>query len=327
MSSDTDIATRGGQTMGTTWSVKLAAARSRDLHPLHAGIQRQLDRVVAQMSTWEAGSDISRYNRADAGSQHALPEDFWQVLHAAHAIARQSDGAFDPTIGPLVALWGFGADAGRQQRPNADQLQAVRARCGWQRLQWQPGQPLVQPGGLALDFSAIAKGYAVDHLSAWLRHCGIPAALVEVGGELHGYGLKPDGSRWRVLVETGPEEDAAGNWPARVLSLDNLAIATSGDHFHHYADAQGLISHSLDPRSGQPVAMTTAAVSVVATSAMAADAWATALTVLGPQQGLALANARGLAARFVSRHRDGPREHLSTAFIALLEDTSMENPA
>jgi Membrane-associated lipoprotein involved in thiamine biosynthesis len=180
---------------------------------------------------------------------------------------------------------------------------------------------------LALDFSAIAKGYAVDHLSAWLRHCGITAALVEVGGELHGYGLKPDGSSWRVLVETGPEEDAAGSWPARVLRLDNLAIATSGDHFHHYADAQGLVSHSLDPRSGQPVAMTTAAVSVAAASAMLADAWATALTVLGPQQGLALANAHGLAARFVSRHRDGPHEHLSTAFAALLEDNATENPA
>ncbi|MBB1116159.1 FAD:protein FMN transferase [Stenotrophomonas sp. W1S232] len=321
------IATLGGHSMGTTWSVRLCVAPGRDLRALHDGIHARLNEIIVQMSTWQADSLISRFNRADAGSAFALPGEFAEVLACALQVAASSDGAFDPTIGPLVALWGFGADAGGQQRPNADQLQATRARCGWQRLHWQPGQPLVQPGGLALDFSAIAKGYAVDHLSAWLRHCGITAALVEVGGELHGYGRKPDGSPWRVLVETGPEEDDAATWPPRVLTLDDRAVATSGDHFHHYADAQGLVSHSLDPRSGQPVAMTTAAVSVAAASAMLADAWATALTVLGPQQGLPLANAHGLAARFVSRHHDGPHEHLSTAFAALLEDNATENPA
>lgn len=321
------IATLGGHSMGTTWSVRLAVAAQRDLRPLHEGIDARLNEIIVQMSTWAPASLISRYNRAAPGSSVTLPPEFSSVLAAALQVAAASGGAFDPTIGPLVALWGFGAQAGSQQRPDPAQLQATRTRCGWQRLAWQPGQPLLQPGGLALDFSAIAKGYAVDHLSAWLRHCGISAALVEVGGELHGYGLKPDGTPWRVLVETGPEEDAAGDWPARVLALDDLAVATSGDQHHHYADADGLISHSLDPRSGQPVAMTTAAVTVVASSAMLADAWATALTVLGPQHGLALANQRGLAARFVSRHPAGPQEHLSHAFAALLEDTAMGSTA
>ncbi len=315
MSSDTDIATLGGQTMGTTWSVKLAAARSRDLHPLHAGIQRQLDRVVAQMSTWEAGSDISRYNRADAGSQHALPEDFWQVLHAAHAIARQSDGAFDPTIGPLVALWGFGAEAGQQRAPDAVTLAATAARCGWQRLQLDDtSQTALQPGGLHLDLSAIAKGYGVDLVSRWLRAQGINAALVEVGGELHGYGRKPDGQAWRVLVETAPEEDASADYPPRVLALNDLAVATSGDRWHHYEYDGNSYSHTLDPRQHAPVTDAAAAVTVIHREAMSADAWATALTVMGATAGLAFAEAHGLAARFVQRGGEGPVETLSTAF-------------
>ena len=315
MSSDTDIATLGGQTMGTTWSVKLAAARSRDLHPLHAGIQQQLDRVVAQMSTWEAGSDISRYNRADAGSRHALPEDFWQVLHAAHAIARQSDGAFDPTIGPLVALWGFGANAGQQRAPDAATLTTTAARCGWQRLQLDDAsQTALQPGGLHLDLSAIAKGYGVDLVSRWLRTQGISAALVEVGGELHGYGRKPDSQPWRVLVETAPEEDASADYPARVLALDDLAVATSGDRWHRYEHAGVRYSHTLDPRQHAPVTDAAAAVTVIHREAMYADAWATALTVMGATAGLAFAEAHGLAARFVQRGGEGLVETLSTAF-------------
>ena len=316
------LTTLGGHSMGTTWSVRMAVPAGRDLRPFHDGIAARLNEIIVQMSTWEPAALISRFNAAAPGTAFALPAEFTVVLEQALAVAQRSQGAFDPTVGPLVALWGFGAHAGVQARPTADTLSVTRQRCGWHRLAWQPGQPLVQPGGLELDFSAIAKGYAVDHISAWLRHCGIRAALVEVGGELHGYGRKPDGSPWRVLVETGPEEDDAATWPPRVLALDDRAVATSGDRFHHYQDAEGLVSHSLDPRSGQPVAVTTAAVTVVHASAMCADAWATALAVLGPQAGLALADTLGLAARFVSRHPDGPREHLSQAFAPLLEHTA-----
>lgn len=322
MDSAAQTVTLGGHSMGTTWSVRMVVPTGRDLRAFHDGITARLNEVIAQMSTWEPGSLLSRFNRAAPGTAFALPEETTAVLACALEVAAASGGAFDPTVGPLVALWGFGAHAGRRQRPDPATLAATRARCGWQRLAWQPGQPLVQPGGLELDFSAIAKGHAVDLIADWLRHCGIGAALVEVGGELRGHGHKPDGSPWRVLVETGPEEDAAADWPARVLGLDGLAVATSGDRFHHYADAQGLVSHTLDPRSGQPVAMTTAAVTVAAPTAMAADAWATALAVLGHGQGLALAEARGLAARFVTRHPQGPREHCSGAFSQLLEKTA-----
>lgn len=320
MSPNSDIAALGGHTMGTTWSAKLVAPRSRDLHALHAGIQAELDRVVAQMSTWEADSDISRYNRAAADSWHALPDDFWNVLVAAHDIAARSDGAFDPSIGPLVALWGFGADAAAQRAPDPAQLAEVARRCGWNRLQLNPQtQSALQPGGLQLDLSAIAKGYGVDLVSRWLRRNGIDAALVEVGGELHGYGLKPDGQPWRVLVESAPEEDAGAEYPPRVLALNDLAVATSGDRWHHYEHDGVSYSHTLDPRTQAPVTRATAAVTVIDREAMRADAWATALTVMGAEQGLAFARHHDLAARFVSRGNAGLEEVMTPAFQRYLD--------
>ncbi len=316
-----DIARLGGTTMGTTWSVSLVAPRQRDLHPLHAGIQARLDEVVAQMSTWEPGSDLSRFNRADAGQWCVLPAETRHVLACAQAIASASGGAFDPTLGPLVALWGFGAHAGERRQPDDATLQATRDRCGWQRLQWQD-DALLQPGGLELDLSAIAKGFGVDHVAAWLRTQGITAALVEVGGELAGYGRKPDGQPWRVLVESAPEEDAHTNTPLRVLALEGKAVATSGDRWHQYQVDGEAYSHSLDPRSGRPVRQVAAAVTVVADDAMHADAWATALTVLGREQGMALAEREGLAARYLQRAADGPQEFLSSAFQRLLDEQS-----
>jgi len=303
--------------MGTTWSARLVVPRQRDLHPLHAGIQAQLDQVVAQMSTWEPASDLSRYNAAPAGRWCPLPPQTQAVVRCASDIAMRSEGAFDPTVGPLVALWGFGAHAGPRRSPDAATVAATRARCGWQRLHWQ-GDALLQPGGLELDLSAIAKGFGVDEVVRWLRAQQVDAALVEVGGELHGYGRKPDGQPWRVLVESAPEEDARTPTPPRVLALDDMAVATSGDRWHRYRSEGEQVSHSLDPRSGHPVRRAAAAVTVVAADAMHADAWATALTVLGREQGLQLATRLGLAARFLERGDDGPRETLSPAFERLL---------
>jgi len=312
-----DIASLGGHTMGTTWQIKLTASPGRDLHPLHAGIQAQLDAVVAQMSTWEAASNISVFNRAAADTAVPLPPLFAEVVDCALDIARRSNGAFDPTVGPLVALWGFGAQAHARRVPDAALLAATRARCGWQRLTWQDGC-LTQPGALEIDLSAIAKGFAVDLVSRWLRANGIAAALVEVGGELHGYGRKPDGQPWRVLVEAGADEEAALSHPPRILALDDLAVATSGDRWHQFTQDGAHYSHTLDPRVGAPVGRAAAAVTVVARDAMHADGWATALTVMGAQEGLAFANAHALAARFVTRSAQGTEEHLSTAFAELL---------
>lgn len=310
------LATLGGETMGTRWSARLAVPASADLHVLHARVQDALDEVVAQMSTWEADSDISRYRRAPAGTWQRLPDGFAGVLDAALEVAAASGGAFDPTVAPLVELWGFGNTRAPQRVPDPDLLAKARARAGWQRLQRRAaGRELLQPGGLALDLSAIAKGFGADLATRRLREGGVTAALVEVGGEIRAFGRKPGGSPWQVLVESGPDRDTSTSvLPPRVLVLDEAAVATSGDRWHHFEQDGVRYSHTFDPRSGAPVRHAAAAVTVVAADAMHADAWATALTVMGATEGLRFAETVGLAARFLC-HVDGtPSETMTTAF-------------
>ena len=317
VASPLELARLGGQTMGTTWSARVVVPAGTGLHRLHDALQAQLDRVVAQMSTWEADSDLSRFNRAAAGTWHTLPTEFATVMEAALRIARDSDGAFDPACGALVQAWGFGAGADLRGRPADHVLQQVRQRPGWRDLEWRAqGAQLLQPGGAQLDLSAIAKGYAVDLLLDTLHARGLRDALVEVGGELAGRGRKPDGTPWRVLVETGADED--GGLPPRVLALKTCAVATSGDRWHRFEQDGMRYSHTLDPRHGHPVEQTTAAVSVLAATAMEADAWATALTVMGLGAGLAFARAHGLAARVVVRGAQGAGEHMTPQFEAAL---------
>ncbi len=305
-----------GHTMGTTWSVRFHARMRTDLHTLHDAVQARLDRVVAEMSTWEPDSDISRFNRADAGTWFVLPEGFAIVLAAALDVAARSEGAFDPTISPLVAAWGFGAHAHARGRPSDTALAQARERVGWKHLSFDPtAGRVLQRGGITLDLSAIAKGYGVDVVVTLLRQRGIDAALVEVGGELYGYGRKPDGQPWRVLVESSPDEEAdSEGLEPRVLRLDSIAVATSGDRWHAYEHDGTRYSHTIDPRTGVPVHDVAAAVTVVADTAMQADAWATALTVMGAQAGHAYASALGLAARLLERTPEGLVERATAAF-------------
>ena len=302
--------------MGTRWRVGVAGAPRLELAPLHACIQAELDRVVAQMSHWEPGSDISRHARADAGSWHDLPRPFLDVLHCAMEIAQSSGGAFDPTVGPLVEAWGFGpASAGHPpgRPPGAAVLASARARTGWQRIVLRDDPPaLLQPGGIALDLSGIAKGHGVDAVVAALRRHGIAAALVDVGGELAGFGRKPDGTPWKVLVEAVPDDGECDDAVPCVLALDGVAVATSGVHWHSFEHDGRRYSHTLDPRTGAPVEHAPLAVTVVATDAMHADGWATALTVMGCDAGFDFAEANGLAARFVEDAGDGFRARART---------------
>ena len=305
-----------GQTMGTTWSAQCVSASRVDLHALHDAVQARLDQLVAQMSTWDADADIMRFNRAAAGAWFPLQEDFLRVLTAALDIAEASGGAFDPTVSPLVGAWGFGAHAGPLGVPSAADLAAARARVGWQQLRFDAGQRRVgQPGGVMLDLSAIAKGYGVDVVADLLSGRGFDAALIEVGGELYGFGRKPDGTPWRVLVESSPDEEAdADGLEPRILALDGLAVATSGDRWHAYSQGGRRYAHTIDPRSGEPVTDAAAAVTVVALDAMHADAWATALTVMGATEGHAFAERHGLAARFLQRTAQGLRETTTSDF-------------
>lgn len=308
-----------GDTMGTSWAVKFTASPALALEPIRRGIQAELDRVVAQMSTWEPGSDLSRYNRAAAQSWQTLPEEFLQVLATALQVAEASGGAYDPTAGPLVNCWGFGPEPRRAAPPEAAEIRQALARVGWQRISLDLQQRrLQQPGGVYLDLSSIAKGYGVDQVARWMSGMGLRHFLVEVGGELRGQGCKPDGQPWWVVLER-PADEEAGNDDELLIALDGLAVATSGDYRRYFESGAQRYSHTLDPRSGRPITHALASVSVIHAECMQADALSTALTVLGLEQGLAWAQQHGVAALFVTRKDGGFEQQATPAFAAMLE--------
>jgi len=302
------IADLAGETMGTGWQVRVAVAPDRDLAALRAAIQQRLDDIVAQMSHWAPDSLLCAFNRSPAGQWTALPPDFATVMAAALAVAAHTDGAFDPAIGRLTDAYGLGPNA-RSQDPAPAELAAALAHSGWRRLAFDAqGERLRQPGGAWLDLSGIAKGHAVDAIADLLRDQGLRHALIEIGGELVGRGMRPDGDPWWVDLETPPDMRAQ---PLRV-ALHQLAVATSGNYVRG--------DHSLDPRTGGRVRNGVVSVSVLHARAMEADAWATALTVLGREEGAAMATRAGLAARILSRDGAMTREWLSPALAAMLAD-------
>jgi len=310
-----------GRAMGTSWSVVLLRPPGAAAAGLKAGIESELDRIVAQMSTWRADSDIGRFNRAPAGTWQALPADFLAVLDYALAVAQATGGAYDPAAGRLVDLWGFGprppGAAPPAAVPDAAAVAAARAAGGWRRLGFdRAGARVRQPGGLRLDLSAVAKGHAVDCVARFLQAAGVESFLVEVGGELRGRGAKPDGQPWWVAVER-PDGDAG---TATVVALHDLAVATSGDYRRFFVAGGGRYSHTIDPRDGRPVRHALAAVSVLHPSCMCADALSTALTVLGPEAGMDWAVRHDIAALLVLRAPGGGFEERLSPALARMQD-------
>lgn len=286
-----------GQTMGTTWSVQLRAPDGLDRDLLLAELQAELDLVIAQLSPWQADSVISRYNGAPAGSWQALPEPFNGLLAQALALAQATDGAYDPTVGPLVALWGFGAAAPRSAPPDPDEIAAARARVGWQRLVHdRDNARLLQPGGVQLDLVSIAEGHAVDRLGEVLERHGVHHYLAEIGGELRARGTRPDGQPWRVALA-----DPLAGPPREIVPLRDASIATSGDYLAHFEHEGTRYGHAIDPHTGWPVRHGLASVTVVAEDSARAGALATALSVLGPERGLAFAQRHRIAALLLVR--------------------------
>lgn len=309
------LQTLAGETMGTTWSVRLANPAFQPLAPVRAAIEDALARVVAQMSHWAPGSELSRFNRAAPGSRHVLSPEFFQVLQAACHWAQASGGAWDPTIGPLVDAWGFGPH-GTPHLPTDGHLAQARAQVGFGRLALDAGRrTALQPGGLRLDLSGIAKGFAVDLVVQRLQSLGFTDTLVEVGGELRASGQRPNGTPWRVAVAEPAQSPASA---PRALALRGAAIATSGDRWHAFEQGGRRYPHTLDPRTGEPVQHALASVTVLHAECMHADALATVITVLGPADGLVFAQQHGLAVLLGERTPHGMAWASTPAFDALV---------
>lgn len=292
--------------MGTYWRVRLAASPDLDLAALRGAIAQRLDGIVGEMSHWAADSLLIGFNHAPGGSWVALPRDFAAVMASGIDISARSAGAFDPAIGRLTDLYGLGPNSAASA-PDAQAVGAALALSGAARLAFDAAAArLRQPGGVWLDLSGIAKGHAVDAVAGLLAEQGLRHALVEIGGECAGRGIRPDGDPWWVDLETPPGAALA---PLRI-ALHQLAVATSGNYVRG--------DHTIDPRTGAPVRNGIVSASVLHASAMEADAWASALTVLGLEEGAALAQREGLAARLVCMEGAVAREWLSPALMQML---------
>ncbi|SON57260.1 Thiamine biosynthesis lipoprotein ApbE precursor [Hartmannibacter diazotrophicus] len=287
-----------GPTMGSRWTAVWFDDGLDDPLEIGADLIAAVGAVDNQMSTWKPGSDLMRLNRAGTGSWIEVPANLATVLDVSLRIGRASGGAFNIGVGRAVAEWGFGSHAGRP-----GDLAGTPATLSMDLLDVDALRSRVlKHGPMSLDLSGIAKGFGVDELARVLDEAGIASYLVGIDGEMRARGEKPDGSPWSVALE---RPDPAVRAIHGVVTLSDCAVATSGDYRHWREDETGRISHTVDPRTGQPVCSRLASVTVLAPSAMAADAAATALMVMGEDEGLAYAERQGLEALMIVRTETG----------------------
>ncbi|WP_394946310.1 FAD:protein FMN transferase [Xanthobacter variabilis] len=286
-----------GPAMGSRWSCVFWAAEGFDAGALERDLQAAVDRVEQQMSTWRADSDLERLNAAPVGQWMPVPKALMAVLATALEIGRLSEGAFDIGVGDLVRAWGFGGGA---RTPDPLRIAACEGRPAFaapKTLQLDPlGGRARRLGPLRLDLSGIAKGFGVDELARVMGAAGLSSWLVGIDGEMRAEGRKPDGRPWTVAQE---KPDAGAREILGILELSGAAVATSGGYRHRARVGERTASHTMDPRRGVPLDADLAAVTVLAETCMAADAWATALLVTGAEHGPALARRLGLVALFV----------------------------
>ena len=300
MSSELQRHCLNGETMGSRYSAVFFAPAAIDLDAIGAALFAAVDRVDQQMSTWKPDSDLNRLNAAPLQQWHSVPAQLLSVLDAALRVGRASGGAFDIGVGALVNAWGFGAT---NPQPDAQQIRALGQRQHLAASELLDidlaNQRVRKQAALALDLSGIAKGYGVDALAHCLDGFGITRYLVGIDGEMRAKGSKPGGQAWAVAIEkpVRHRREVMG-----VMELTDAAIATSGDYRHWFEVAGQHYAHTIHPASGRPVDNRLASVTVVMPSCMLADAWATALLVLGAPAATELAQQRGMTALLVLRN-------------------------
>ena len=313
------VTTLRGETMGTNYLVTVVGEHGEKA--LQAALDEELARIDRLMSTYKADSELSRFNRHESAEPFAVSVDTARVAAAAQRISEQTGGAFDVTVGPLVALWGFGAGA-HADAPSDAALAEAREHVGYQQLvvELEPPSLRKRDPRLQVDLSAIAKGYAVVQLAELLRARGIGAFLVEVGGEVRVQGQKPNGQRWQLGIERPSDSERTVE---RVVELTDTAMATSGDYRNYYEREGVRVSHTVDPRTGRPITHRLASITVLHESAMLADGYATALNVLGPAQAREVAGSLGLPTLMIIRSEAGFEVAESPSFAERANSTAV----
>ena len=298
-----------GKSMSTTWQVTLRELpENSSREAIQGEIEATLERIESLASQWQPDTPVSRFNRTLDTHPFSVSSELLEILKAAERINHETEGAFDVTIAPLVNLWGFGPiEETRGKIPTDKEIEDALASMGQDKLMLLPQSAIRKTrADLQIDLSALAKGYAIDQVAQRLDELGTMHYLIEFGGELRAKGTRSKGQGWQVGLEH-PQTETNATKIHRSLSLADGAVATSGNYRLAFTDPDTgqAYSHLIDPRTGRPVNHDLLAVSVLAPTAMEADAWATALLVLGPEKGLQLAEKENLDALFVERDPSG----------------------
>jgi thiamine biosynthesis lipoprotein len=308
-----------GETMGSAWTVKVSGELPLPADELRAGIQARFDAVNQALSTYRADSALSRFNANDSGEWVDVDPELAAVMGYALSLAEASGGAYDVTVAPLVDLWGFGPRPATHSVPSAQAIAQARARVGWRKVEVdEPAHRARKQPGVRVDLSSLGKGRGVDRVSEYLDSRGVKNFLIDLSGKLRARGVNSAGGAWLVAVER-PMADATSDSSVvepEVVSLRDSSVATAGDYRRFFESSGRHYSHIIDPRTGEPVNHRTVSATALGGTCMEADAWATVLMVMSPEEALALADARRLKALLISRHSLGFQLRPSAAWRA-----------
>jgi len=317
---DSQIYSLSGPTMGTSYHIKLVlpSFRAKELESLSLKVETLLAEVNEQMSTYQNTSELSLYNASTPEDWFVISEALYTVISTAQSLSVASQGAFDITVGPLVNLWGFGPSPHLDKVPSESQLAETFSRTGYEKLSLDnKNKALRKDSDLYLDLSSIAKGYGVDKVLELLSSNNIESALVEVGGEIRAMGVKPNGSAWKIAIESPLSNTRAIQ---KVITIRDMALATSGD-YRNYFEKEGVrYSHTINPKTGKPITHKLASVTVLHKSCMMADGLATMFMVMGPESALQYANENKLAIFMLVKSESGFVELSSQPFTQLFSN-------
>lgn len=306
-----------GTAFATSYQVKVVdpgAAFSAEIVP--GAVQALLDELDLTLSTYKPDSELNRFNRQPIGTPFVASATLWGLLETAKRMYDLSEGAFDPTVGPLVELWGFGPVDTGDRIPTDAEIAARKQRLGFDKVELQAGNVLVRRADVALDLSAIAEGYAADRVATLLETLGATHYMAGIAGAIRVRGNNRDGRPWRIAIQrptSNPDE------VEQVLRVSDIGLSTSGD-YRNYFERDGVrYSHEIDPHTGRPITNNLASITVFAATAAEADALATALMVMGPERARRFGEANDLALFLITRERDGFAVSHTSAFKPYLD--------
>lgn len=304
-----------GATMGTTYNIKYVPVEGISAEALQQQIDAVLLEVNQLMSTYINDSELSRFNQWQSTEPFALSAETLFVMQEAKRLGQLSGGLLDVTVGPLVNLWGFGPQNRPDKMPSPEQIAEAKAHIGLDKLQLTETSAIKSDPNLYVDLSTIAKGYGVDRVAELLVAQHIDNYLVEIGGEMRLAGFKTNGTNWRVAIEKPLTNERAIE---KIISVGDNAIATSGDYRIYFEENGQRYSHLINPVTGYPITHNLVSVTVVHPSSMTADGLATALTIMGKDQALALAEQQNLAVLLITKETEGFKEYTSPTFRQLV---------